>query len=88
MRPRKLVTLTPAERQAKRQLKLKAAYNECLILRQNCNSATLIINTALESIHKISMKSEFKQSLDVAFNQIQGALRLINESTQERRLTD
>ncbi len=82
--------MTSAERQSRRQDKLRKGFSECERLRSDVNTTIFAINVALKSLRSLADDSplDLLKSINVCCDNIQDSVDLLDSEGEGRRKDD
>jgi len=82
--------MSTAERQAKRQTKLKAGLSECIQLRADVKTAVFMLHATMRTMKKISLDAQSASQLEVAIEQAEVAIKFLDSlpQTHDKRHDD
>ena len=80
---KKKEVMTSAERQAKRQARLREASRQCDLLQTDIKTALAMLKSSVEALKMVALYSDDAKSLSIVFRQIEGAIELFEKPTYE-----
>jgi hypothetical protein len=82
--------MTSAQRQAKRQEKLRSAFQQCELLQTDIKTVLVMLKSAVEGLKMISIDNDDAKSISIITHQIDNAIHLLNHDPKkhDKRKTD
>lgn len=83
-------TMSTAERQAKRQTKIKTGLSQAIQFRADVKTAVFMLKATMVTMKKIALDAQNSAQLSVAIEQAEAAIRFLDTlpATHDKRITD